>query len=48
VGGIALNADTLADAIANGLGDNRPQWWRSTPQAYFALHPVPLGELTAP
>jgi hypothetical protein len=48
IGSIAFDPDALADALANGLGANRPQWWRSTPQAYFALHPVPLGTLTAP
>jgi hypothetical protein len=48
VGAIAFDHPALADAIANGLGDNRPQWWRSTPQAFFALVPIPLGTLTAP
>ena len=48
VGAIAFDPRTLADGLANGLGDNRPQWWRSTPQAFFALVPIPLGTLTAP
>lgn len=48
IGAIALNPDALADGIANGLGDNRSQWWRVTPQAFFALVPAPLGTLTAP
>ncbi len=48
VGAIAFDPATLADGIANGLGDNRSQWWRSTPQGFFALVPIPLGTLTAP
>ncbi len=48
IGAIALNPAALSDAIANGLGDNRSQWWRVAPQASFALHPSPLGTLTAP
>lgn len=48
LGAIAFDPATLADGLANGLGSNRPQWWRSTAQAYFAFNPVPLGTLTAP
>lgn len=48
IGAIALNPAALADGIAHGLGDNRSQWWRVTPQAFFALVPAPLGTLTAP
>lgn len=48
IGAIAYDAATLKDGLANGLGGNRSQWWRSTPQAFFALNPVPLGTLTAP
>lgn len=48
IGAIALNQDALAQALAHGLGDDRPQWWRVSPQAFFALIPAPLGTLTAP
>lgn len=48
IGAIALDPAALADGIAHGLGDNRSQWWRVTPQAFFALVPAPLGTLLAP
>lgn len=48
IGAIAYNRDAFNDGIANGLGANRPQWWRATPQGFFAFVPVPLGTLTAP
>jgi hypothetical protein len=48
IGAIAFNRVALRDAIAHGLGDSRPQWWRVAPQAAFALVPGPLGTLTAP
>ncbi len=48
IGAIAFDRAALKDAIAHGLGDSRPQWWRVAPQACFALVPAPLGTLTAP
>ncbi|HEY7042722.1 MAG TPA: prenyltransferase/squalene oxidase repeat-containing protein [Nocardioidaceae bacterium] len=49
LGAIALNRQTLNQAIRHGItSTTRGLFLRSTPQAYFALRRVPLGELTAP
>lgn len=48
IGAIAFDPSGLADGLAHGLGSSRAIWQRATPQAYFALVPVPLGTLTAP
>ncbi|MEV8373154.1 prenyltransferase/squalene oxidase repeat-containing protein [Kribbella sp. NPDC056861] len=45
IGAIAYNGDSLADGIANGLGIGVDQWRRSTPQAVFALAPIPFADL---
>lgn len=47
VGAIGFDPAALADALKNGLGDNRSQWWRVGPQAYFALAPHPLSTLAS-
>lgn len=45
-GAIAYNADGLAAAVADGLGDNsRDQWRRATAQALLGLAQVPLGRI---
>lgn len=47
-GAIAYDLQALREARADGITRRtRDQWRRSTPQAQFALHPVPLGRLTA-
>lgn len=49
VGTIAYNRAAFNDALADGLTEStRGQFRRATPQAYFALNPVSLGELSAP
>lgn len=46
-GAIAYDRAALQEAQAEGITDQtRDQWRRSTPQAQFALKPVPLGRLT--
>jgi hypothetical protein len=49
IGAIALNRAALHDALRDGVtSTTRDQFRRSTPQAYFSLVPIPLGELSAP
>jgi hypothetical protein len=49
IGAIALNPAGLRAALKNGLTKtSRPIFQRATPQAFFALDPEPLGELSAP
>jgi hypothetical protein len=49
IGAIAYNRAAFNAAISGGITDTtRDQWRRSTPQAFFALHPVPLTRLLAP
>lgn len=45
VGGIAYDRENLDAALASGLDGSRDQWRRSTPQAVFALAPVPFGRI---
>ncbi|WP_433158034.1 prenyltransferase/squalene oxidase repeat-containing protein [Kribbella sp. CA-247076] len=45
VGAIAYNGESLADAVANGINLGIDQWRRATPQAVFALAPVPFADL---
>ena len=47
LGAIAYDRPTLRRGLRNGITDQtRDVWRRSTPQAQFALRPVPLTSLT--
>lgn len=48
IGAIAVGPGALKRALKSGLGADRYQWQRATPQAYFAFVPTPLSVLEAP